>query len=235
MKRADGQINLRFPIDEAARLERFVCAAANAELLEMLRAIVAGRGPDCIYFHARRGEGRSHLLQAMCHLGDSMRRRSQYLPLTQLSSFNPKDLFEGLERVDLLCVDDLEAVAGDAKWETALLHLFNREIDAGGRVAIAARNAPMRSGVTLPDLRSRLGAGVVRAMRSLNDEERGTLFRQRAREYGLQIDERTERFILSRAARSSAQLLESLQHLRELAVDHRRQLTVPFVKEVCGW
>ena len=230
-----AQISFPFPIDDGARLDRFFCAEGNAELLEILQGMVAGEGPRSLYFHSREGEGRSHLLQALCHFGDSLHRRSHYLPLSQLSEFSPRGLLEGLEQVDLLCLDDLEAVAADAEWERALLHLYNRQIDAGGRLVVGAETALAASEVKLPDLRSRLGAGVVRVLQPLNDEERCALFRRRVREYGLRIDARTERFILERASRATGALLESLKRLQAMAVDRRRQLTVPFVKEACGW
>ena len=48
-----------------------------------------------------------------------------YLPLAELRHTDAA-VFEGLELLELVCLDDVDAVAGEALWEHALFDLFNR-------------------------------------------------------------------------------------------------------------
>ncbi len=59
--------------------------------------------------------------------------RAFYLALKRL----PKDAIaslQGLEQLDLVCVDDIHVIAGDRAWEEALFHCFNRIREANGRL-----------------------------------------------------------------------------------------------------
>ena len=57
-----------------------------------------------------------------------------------------------------VAVDGADRVAGDGAAETALFHLHNLLEQEGGALLLAARDAPARWGVKLPDLLSRLSA-----------------------------------------------------------------------------
>ncbi len=228
------QLPLDFRPDRRAVLSRFMVCAANRELDQALARFQAGEGPNFLYIYGPPEEGRSHLLQGVCQsLAEGM--RSYYLPLAELCSFPPSALMDGLDASGLLCLDDLEAAVGDIHWERALFHYFNRSQRQGGRLLSVAALAPNTLSPRLPDLASRLSAGAVYHLSPLGEEERADLFRQRIRERGLQLEEGVLQFILNRSHRSTGSLLAILERLDRASMAARRRLTVPFVKEVCGW
>src|SRR5690348_5950733 len=83
----------------------------NSKIITELKKTAAATGGRVIYLCGSRGEGRSHLLQAACHEAHQHQRTSVYLPLGNLLSISP-DMLDGLETLSLICIDDLQVIAG---------------------------------------------------------------------------------------------------------------------------
>ena len=175
--------------------------------------------------------GKTHLLQAACHEAAEGGLRCAYLPLREWRSLQP-DLLEGLEVLDLVCLDDVEAVAGQARWEAALFPLYNRLRDRDGRLLATGPRPPPALALALPDLRTRLAWGVVFQLRPLNDAQKLTGLRLRARSRGLELPVAVARYLLHRCPRDPGSLFRLLDRLDEASLAAQRRLTIPFVKEV---
>ena len=191
--------------------------------------------PDtCLYLWGGPGTGRSHLLQAACHRMAEVGSLAMYLPLADVLDHGP-DLLEGMEQFDLLCLDQLDALVGDAAWEEALFHLYNRLREQGGRLLVAAASAPRVMGFELPDLASRLAWGLVFQLQSLGDEDKQQMLMLRAELRGLQLGEEVARYMLNRGARGMGELFKALEQLDQASLQAQHRLTIPFVKRVMGW
>ena len=77
-----------------------------------------------------RGCGKTHLLQAMCAAA-SERMRAGYVPLGMWPP-SESGVLEGLPQLDCLCLDDIDAVAGQEQWERGIFALLHELEDAGG-------------------------------------------------------------------------------------------------------
>lgn len=97
----------------------------NTEVVDHLRRAAQGLGESPLILWGEPGGGKSHLLNACCALASEHRRTAAYVPLAAFAGQGPA-VAEGLDSYALVCLDDLEAVAGDRDWETALFDLFNR-------------------------------------------------------------------------------------------------------------
>ena len=192
---------------------------------------------DCeqfIYLYGPRGAGCSHLLQAACHQVDRQSGRSIYLPMKELLYHSPK-LLEGIERLQLVCLDDIGEVAGNAQWEEALFDLFNRLRDSQTRFLVAANNPPRALGIDLPDLLSRLGWGLVFQVYPLAGDDKIAALKLRARHRGFDLSDEVARFIIHRGARDMGSLFALLHKLDSASLRAKRKLTIPFIKEVMRW
>lgn len=180
------------------------------------------------------GCGRSHLLQAACHQLAEQGGLAMYFPLAELRAYGPA-LLEGTDSLDLLCLDQVDAIAGDPEWEEALFHLYNRMRDQGGRLLLAAAAPPRQLRLTLPDLASRLGWGLVFQLQALNDSDKQAALQLRAERRGLQLSDDAVRYLFSRAGRSMGELFALLEQLDQASLQAQRRLTVPFIKQALGW
>ena len=209
----------------------------NATLVNLLnvdKQVPGIESEQFIFLYGSKGVGCSHLLQAACHQVDSQNGRSIYLPMKELVHY-PPHMLEGMERLQLVCLDDVGAVAGIPEWEEALFDLFNRLRDSRTRFLVAADNPPKALNLQLPDLESRLGWGMVFQVQPLNDQDKVAALKLRANLRGLEMSEEVARFIIYRSTRDMGYLFRILQKLDSASLRAKRKLTIPFVKEVMDW
>ncbi len=203
----------------------------NAELVAALKRTAAGEGERMIYVHGMGGLGRTHLSQACCHQANQFKLNSIYLPLASLLNYSPA-VFEGLEALSLVCIDDFHVIAAKREWEEAFLYFYNRLIDAGGCLIVTAKTMPKGLGLLLQDVASRLAAGVVYQLQPLADEEKLEALIKRAELRGLVLTEEVAAFILTHCPRHMTTLFAALDALDKESLASKRRPTIPFVKEV---
>ena len=208
--------------------------AAALGYVERLCDCDAGWAESLIYLWGVEGVGRSHLLQAACLRFEQYGETSVYLPMAELVQYGPA-IFDDLEQLELVCLDDIEALAGLPEWEEALFHLFNRLRDSGRRLLLAASASPRELPIKLPDLKSRLTLALVFQMRGLSDEDKLRALQLRASRRGLHLTDEVGHFILTRGARSMSALFDLLERLDQASLQAQRKLTIPFLKETLGW
>ncbi len=187
-----------------------------------------------LYIWGTTGVGRSHLLQAACLRVEEREGRALYLPLANLAQHGPQSL-DNVEFCDLVCLDDVQAIAGQPHWEEAFFHAFNRLRDSGKQLLIAADAPPRELGIKLPDLQSRLSLALVFQLHELSDNDKLRALQLRASRRGLQLPDDVGRFILARSVRSMTVLFETLEQLDHASLQAQRKLTIPFLKEALGW
>ncbi|RCV89466.1 DnaA regulatory inactivator Hda [Billgrantia montanilacus] len=233
MSRAPAQLPLGVSLRDDATFDSFL-PGANATLLETLTHQLDDSGEPFVYLWGAVGTGRTHLLQAACHAASSRDLRALYLPLEELGHFPPL-MLEEIERLDLVAIDDVDAVVGRKRWEEGLFHAFNRLRDAGKHLIMASAVSPRQLPVKLPDLASRLTWGVTFHLQGLDDTERLQALQLRARVRGMQLPDEVARYILHRGPRGLGELCEALAVLDQASLTAQRKLTIPFVKQALGW
>jgi DnaA-homolog protein len=200
----------------------------NNELLAALRA------PSTVplWLWGPRGSGKTHLLQALCAAAgaEGFSETAAYFPLDRSEGLPPEAL-AGFETCRVLCLDDVDAVAGDAAWEQALFRLFNEGAELRTRLIFAARAAPRQLEWSLNDWRSRAAACVVYQIHDLDDAGRVEALRLRAAQRGLQLPPETADYLLRRMPRDLPSLFEVLDQLDEASLVAQRRLTVPFIRD----
>lgn len=204
---------------------------ANAAVVEHLRRCIAGGGEAFIFLWGQAGLGKSHLLQACCHAAQQQGLVSFYFDLAQ-SAAASTELLRGVENCDLVCLDNVEAIAGVAEWELALFNFFNRHRDLEHRLIVAAGSAPQALAIGLPDLKTRLNWGLGLALQTPDDDGRIAALIHKARRMGLDISPQAGRFLLSRAGRDMAALWRLLDRLDHASLAAKRKLTIPFLKQI---
>jgi len=133
------QLAFTFSPKEAFTLERLI-PGDNLQLLSDIKACASGLGEPFVFLWGGATTGKSHLLQAVTQFADTQARTAAYIPLDQAQQFSP-EILQGLDELALVCIDDLQQVAGNSAWELALFNLFN-EIRAKHNHLIVSANAP---------------------------------------------------------------------------------------------
>lgn len=225
------QLPLGFGLRDDATFNNYI-PEGNVQVFNSIIATVQAKGEDFIYIWGAEGSGRSHLLQASCHAAPEFGQTAFYLPLAQGNLGS--DLFNGLENIALICIDDIDQIAGSKLLEEQLFHLFNRVRAKGNRLIIAADVPPTQLKIELADLKSRLSWGTVYQLEPLDDEQKLKLLCMRAFARGLELDDSVAKFLLRRCSRKMTQLFSLLDQLDQASLSKQRRLTIPFVKDVLG-
>lgn len=227
------QLSLNIQLNTQATLHDF-CWQANPLLQQSLLAFIEGHGERYIYLWGNKGCGKSHLLQACCH-GLHLPQTSVYLPLEQVKDWGPEAL-DGMENQDLICLDDIQIIARQPAWEERLFHLYNRIRDQDrGLLLISGDNPPAGLGIALPDLRSRLSAGLVLHIQDMRDEDKLASLKKHARQRGFELSDSVGQYLIARCSRNMHDLIACLDQLDAASLAAKRKITIPFVREVLGF
>ena len=208
----------------------------NAQLITALKNAAIGQGDELLYIWGLQGSGRSHLLHAACaELDGEEGETAAYISLDTHHSMSPR-ILDGMEQQALVCLDNLDAIAGVEPWERAIFNFFNRRREkVMGSLVISAINAPRNLGLGLPDLASRLDWGVAYQLKPLDDEGKLSALQLRSELRGFKLPTDVGRFLLNRLSRDMSTLLAALDLLDNASFQAKRKLSIPFAKEILGF
>ena len=144
------QLPLAVGLEDEATFDNFVVSPDNLQPVTWLKEPDRLDSPLLIW--GPPASGRTHLLQACCHLTGS--RGAFFLPLRRKERLRP-EILDGLGNLSIVCIDDVHCAAGDPDWERALVRLINAMSPAGSRLLLSASAPAAKISWRLADLRSR--------------------------------------------------------------------------------
>lgn len=217
---------------ESRRIDRFedFVPGPNQSVVFALQDLLQSSG-GCLFIRGPQGSGKSHLLNASCNLAQAQNQRAFYLALRHLPDAAAEGL-AGLEEMDLVCIDDIDHVAGKLHWEKSLFHFFNRLRASHGRLVVSSAQALSSLNFQLPDLASRLGWGLSLQLEPLNDDEKAEVLQRKAKALGIDLPPEVANYLLSRSSRNILLLLANLEAIRVAALTGKRRITLALAREV---
>lgn len=211
------------------RFENFV-SGPNHALVGALKCLPDEPG-SFVFLSGDEGSGKTHLLNALCVETRERQGRAFYLALKRV----PKEAItslQGLENLDLVCVDDMHVIAGDKAWEEALFHCFNRIRETNGRLLVSSRVRLSALELGLPDLASRLAWGVRLRLLPLEDPEKLEVINLHCDALGISLPEEVQQYLLKYHDRSMTALIHTVENLHQAAFTNKRRITIPLAREV---
>ena len=225
------QLTLGVGLYDDAQFKNFFVSDVNQPLVS---ALAAGEEEPFLYIWGNGSPGLSHLLQASCNKTAAEGRTAIYVPLADQSQFAPQ-ILEGAESLSLVCIENIENIAGDVEWEAALFTAFNAMLQTGTQFIVAGHMAAQQLTIQLLDLHSRLQSGLLFQLFELSDADKLLALQLRARQRGFDLPDAVGEFILLRAERNLSALMQILDELDHSSMQQQRKLTVPLVKSTLGW
>ncbi len=225
-----SQLSLGLELNYSKTLDSFY-PGSNLELVKAIEALLQGQSENFIYIFGPLGLGKSHLLQAACHEAKRLCVSALYFSLAEVV-LHPEAALENLEDLSLVCLDDLDAIAGNPEWEEKLFHLFNALRAKGHHLLVAATRPARDLPLTLEDLKSRLSWGLTFKIHALTDHDLSQAFLARAQWHGLVVPPDVIEFLMNRLPRSTQGMMDVFDRLNAASMIEQRKLTLPFVKQV---
>ena len=226
---APQQLPLAIGLRQWQMFDSFI-PGANQQLVSVLKTSIQFGGERFLYLWGSSRSGKSHLLHASCELAEQLSKTRAYIPFQQIDELTT-DILAGLECLELICLDDIQAIAGRSDWEHALFHLFNRLKERNRLLLVTANQSPCSLPIDLADLKTRLTWGASYQLQTLNDEEKVELLIREAQHRGMTLPLNTAKYILHHTPRSIDALHELLEELDQKSLADQRKLTIPYVRK----
>ncbi|MEH6552053.1 MAG: DnaA regulatory inactivator Hda [Pseudomonadales bacterium] len=226
------QLALAMRLNDELTFANYFPGQANALAFQTLSEIVNSAAELAVFIAGPQSSGKSHLLQAVCHAASIAGRTALYLPLGEMSDYDPAAVLDGLEHTNIVCLDEIDSVLANDEWELQLFNLYNRMLSSGNRLLVASRQAPSGLAVQLPDLLSRLNQMLVLTLKSPSDDDCIKALQMRASVRGMNLNDELAQYILSRQRRDMRSLMVCLELLDQTTLDLKRKLTIPLIREV---
>jgi len=221
------QLPLQLNLKEVYRFDNFYFA--QPELESALIELCQTESLSFVYLWGEHASGKSHLLLATA---EKSSKNTLYLPLADLVQSASPEVLQSVEHLDLLCIDNLEAIANHSEWQEALFHCFNRLQESGCKLLVAATHNPATIDLTLPDLRSRMATALIYQLESLDDNAKQQALILQAQSRGLDLPEEVASYVLRHHSRDMQVLMVLMQELDKASMVEKRRLTIPFIRQV---
>ena len=221
------QLLLNIKLSDQSRFENFYFTE-NALTVHTLKRFIDIQ-ENFIYLWGKKGVGKTHLLQACCHDYQLKDRPIIYIPLKEYSTFTP-EILKGLDQVDLVCLDDVDAILTQPKWEESIFYCYNTLQQSDKKLIVSASIPPKQLSCLLADLKSRYMQGLTLSLQELTDIEKFEAIHMRIKNRGLVVNDGVITFLINHYPRNLKALFIALDRLEEASLRQQRRLTIPFIK-----
>lgn len=204
-------LNIRPPA--TPDLAHFV-VGRNHELWMQLQAMLEGQATEkMVYVWGAANSGKTYLLQAWARAC-----RARGLTVSDIN-----------RHAQVIVADDADS--WDEEQQLAAFARYNQCRETGA-LWLAAGKLPPAELPLLPDLRTRLGWGLVFQMQPLNDAEKRAALAQHALSLGFELDSQVADYLLNHYPRDLGNLLRVLEALDQLSLETKRPITLPLLRQL---
>jgi len=225
-----NQIPLSLTIRDEASFDNFYTPGNEVAFSHIESSVTKAMSDGSIFVWGAHCSGKTHLLQAACSRASEQGLKAAYIPLESGVEFNV-NILDSLENFDLICIDDIDVIAGSKSWEQALFFFYNRAFETGAQVIISGQKSLKETDIALPDLVSRLSWGFVFHLQTLTDENKARALQARAKIRGFELPDNVVAYLLRRIPRDMNTLFNMLDELDLASLSAKRRLSIPIVKD----
>lgn len=202
----------------------------NTEVVKHLQTICSSQELQT-YLWGEAGTGKTHLLQATVQTANTHGLTSFYLSLDSTALPDPS-IVDGLENLDIVCLDNVEQISENEEWEQALFNFYNLHRDGNKKLIISASCPPKFLAIQLPDLKTRMSWGITFKLKPLTDEQQLQALIHKAYDLGFNIPANVGRFLMVHYARDLPTIWSMLDKIDHATLSAKRKLTIPFLKQI---
>lgn len=215
------QLPLPLPAREALGREEFYVSEANAlavALVEGWRDWPARKMVLC----GPSGSGKTHLAHVW-----AKQTGARILPATELTEDAVPELAERP-----ICVEDIEAIAGDRPMESTLFHLHNLVLAQGHSLLLTAEKDPTHWPLVVPDLKSRMMGAQVAHLGVPDDALLTAMLMKLFADRQLMPGPEVLSYLTRHMPRSQAAARRIVEALDEASLAHKKRVTRSMASDV---
>ena len=225
MSELPTQLPFNFSTNQQLSLDDYI-VGNNQEVVSQL----LNQQCPFIFIWSAKQVGKTHLLSALNSLYLEQKKTALFVPLKNYQFLHPS-MLNNLENADMVCIDDIDAIAGNKEWEHSLFHFYNNIKAKGNRLLVSAGQNAVNIKFDLADLSSRLQWGLTYEIKELSDDDLLKVLRNKSLKNHFKLSIEVSNYLLNQFSRDISQLLKLLDELSYQSLSEQRKITVPFVKK----
>ncbi len=218
---------LTFPWNKSnkSKFDNFYFESSNIEVKDALL------GSEDIFLYGLKKTGKTYLLQSLCNYYFNKGRTSLFIPLKEVKDLGSQ-ITESLENLDLICIDDVDLIAGDNLWEKAIFNLINDCLLTDCRLVFCSSFNPSNINLELKDLMSRIKKINHIEIFPVQSNNLTNAIKFISNSRSINLGEREINYLITYSERSIANLVNIIKKLDDLSMELKRKINVPLIKEV---
>ena len=185
---------------------------------------------DDLFLYGIAGTGKTFLLQSLCNHYTNCEKTSLFIPLNDVKEYGASFL-DSLEELDLICIDQIDSIAGDDIWEVAIFNLINNCLASKCRLIFCSRLNPSSINFNLKDLFSRIKRIDHIELLPVSENNLRDAIRFITDLRSLEIGDIEIDYLMTHSTRSISNIIEIIDELDLLSLKLKRRITIPLIKE----
>ena len=186
---------------------------------------------DDLFLYGIAGTGKSFLLQSLCNYYTDNKKTSLYIPLNEVKEYE-SNFMDSLEELDLICIDEVDSIAGDDNWEVAIFNLINNCLITKCRLIFCSRLNPSSINFNLKDLFSRIKRIDHVELFPVREHNLRDALKFITNLRSLEMGDSEIDYLMTHSTRSVTNILEIIEELDQLSLKLKRRITIPLIKEL---
>jgi len=158
-------------------------------------------------------------------------KRSLFIPLAEVTSLETS-ILDSIESMDIICIDDLDAIKGFREWEIALFNLINNSLISGCRLVFGTSQNPASINFSLSDLDSRIRKINSTEVFPINNKNLQEAVKKISQFRSIRLGDKELNYLMTYTQRSIDSLINILNKLDDLSIEQKRKITIPLIKEI---
>ena len=203
----------------------------NKDILNHIRSIFHNTLSDQIYIWSSEASGKTHILNAACNYHSKDNKRCVYIPLREYKNLDT-EIFSNIESFDLICIDDIQSISKNSKWELSLFNLYNRAKDESSKIIFSGNCDLKDCSIELNDLNSRLKSGLSYYMQESDDITKEMILLKIIKEYEYNISSDIPRHLLIHYSRNLNNLIKNIHVIGEHSLSTNKKVHIRSLYEI---
>lgn len=202
-----------------------------------------GEAYNPLFIYGVSGLGKTHLLQAIGHLGQASKQRVLYVTseiftnelIGAIRTQTTEQFRAKYRTIDVLLIDDVHFIAGKEQTQEEFFHTFNALHSANRQIVLTSDRSPQAIPTLEERLRSRFGWGMIADIQPPNLEMRIAILQAKAASMGLQVPDDVLNLIAQRAHRNIRDMEGALTRVLAHMELFQRPLNAALVEDALAY
>ena len=223
------QLALQIQINERASLDNFFISKNNNKAIQILKNILerSNNGAQ-IFIDDLGSNGKSYLLQAICNDFSNSNNSTIYIPMQKAINLEPS-ILEGINDLNLICLDDIDLISNQRDWELALFNLINECYEKDCFLLLSGSIDKLE---VIPDLISRIKKMEILRLKAIDDDELLRATQSISKNLNIEISDKNMNYLINNSRRDIKTVFRTLSQLEKKSLERKKSIGLNLIKEV---